>query len=90
MLRSITSSKLVLRKICKDIVCNIKNNNNNKNNIIRNNYGSISTFSTLTYNNNSSNHNNITKRLKPSSSLLRNVRYFSLVTEPLESLGKYI
>ena len=80
MLRSIITTKLVLRKICKDIVCNT-NNNNNK--IMRNNYSSISTFSTLAFNNK---NNNITKRVLPSS-LSRNVRYFSLVTEQLESLG---
>ena len=73
------SSSLVLRKICRDIVCN---SNNNKN-FIRKNYSSISTFSSLTYNNK---NNSITKRAIPSS-LSRNARYFSIVTEPLESLG---
>ena len=69
------SSSSILRNV-KNII--VKNNNNSvvcNKNIIKNNYSLISSLSTLTYNN------------KRASSFLTNVRQFSVVTEPLESLG---
>jgi hypothetical protein len=75
----IRSSSSILRNV-KNII--IKNNNVicNKN-IIKNNYSLISSLSTLTYNSNNN------RNSKP---FLRNVRQFSVVTEPLESLGKVL
>lgn len=74
-----SSSSIVLRNIKNIIISNNNNVHINKS-MIRNSYCSISS---LNYNHN----NHKTFALSSSSSLLRNVRNFSVITEPLESLG---
>ena len=82
---SSSSSRLLLSKI-KNIIISNSNKIQCNNNIIRNNYCAISSLS-LNYNSN--NVKQSLSSLSSSSSLLRSKRCFSVITEPLESLGYY-